>query len=339
VVDLHLLSHAIALAKHGTYARAAEALHVSQPTLSRQIASLEAALGVRLFDRGRKGVSPTAFGRLLLHRASLLVLEAADFERDIELLQELKVGELRVGSGVYPAELSVGTAVGRLAARHPGLRVNVTTGDWRDAIAAVLSGDSDIAVVELSVLEGDKRLNIELLPPHDAVFYCRPGHPLLSERDLTLERIFDFPFAGPKLAPRVAAMLSRALRRPTVEEGTGDFLPSIKVDTVGLAKDAVAASNAFGVAPATAITDSVALGRLVPLALRPQWLHTGYGFAWLKNRSLSPAARAFIVEMTAVEAQLANSEKRLLKAISPSVPNEPPGEREVPTRAASGRRV
>jgi len=337
VVDLTLLSHALALARHGNYARTAEALHISQPALSRQIAALEDSLGVRLFDRGRKGITPTAFGRLLLHRASLLVSEAAGFERDVQLLQELRVGEVRVGSGVYPAELSVGTAAGRLSVRHPGLRIDITTGDWRDAIQAVLSGQSDVAVVELSVLEGDERLVLEPLPGHDAVFYCRTGHPLLSEKELTLERIFDFPFAGPKLAPRVAAMLMRALKRVSVEQGTGDYLPSIKVDTVALAKDVVAASNAFSLAPATAITDSVAMGRLAALPLRPPWLHTAYGFVWLESRSLSPAAQAFIAEMRAVETALVASEKPLLEVIATTNPIGTPIRRRVASKIASGQ--
>jgi DNA-binding transcriptional LysR family regulator len=267
----------------------------------------------------------------------MLVSEAAGFERDVQLLQELRVGEVRVGSGVYPAELSVGRAAGRLAVRHPGLRIDVTTGDWRDAIQAVLAGQSDVAIVELSVLQGDERLVLEALPGHDAVFYCRTGHPLLSEKELTLERIFDFPFAGPKLAPRVAAMLIRALRRAHVEQGTGDYLPSIKVDTVALAKDVVESSNAFSLAPATSITDSIAMGRLVALPVRPAWLQTNYGFVWLKSRSLSPAAQAFIAEMRTVESALAASEKPLLEVLVPPVSSIPLPRRRTALRAANGR--
>ena len=76
-IDLHLVEHAIALAQHRRYARAAKALHISQPTLSRSIAALEESLGVRLFDRGRGGVEPTVFGRLLLERGAVLLADAA----------------------------------------------------------------------------------------------------------------------------------------------------------------------------------------------------------------------------------------------------------------------
>ena len=74
-LDLRLLESAIALAHHRSYARASKALHVSQPTLSRSIAGLEDSLGVRLFDRGRGGVDPTPFGRLLLERGAALLAD------------------------------------------------------------------------------------------------------------------------------------------------------------------------------------------------------------------------------------------------------------------------
>jgi DNA-binding transcriptional LysR family regulator len=69
VLDLRLLHQALVLEHHRNFARAAEALNLTQPALSRSIAGLEAALGERLFDRTPQGVEPTAFGRMLLARA------------------------------------------------------------------------------------------------------------------------------------------------------------------------------------------------------------------------------------------------------------------------------
>ncbi len=269
MIDLTLLSHALALAKLRNYARAAEQLHVSQPTLSRHIAALEASLGVRLFDRNRSRVEPTAFGRRLLQRAGVLVSGAVDLEREIKLMQGLEVGELLVGAGVYPAELSLGTALGRLTSKHPGLRIDVTTGDWRFIIQAVLAGHIDLAVVELSVLEHQPRLAKAPLPRHDGVFYCRAGHPLLEDNALTMKRVLEFPFVGPKLAARVGGPMARSVGGGTRDPGTGDYLPSIKVDTVKLATDAVASSNAVSAAPISSIMAEVSAGRLVPLPVSP----------------------------------------------------------------------
>jgi len=311
VIDLMLVAHAFTLSTHGNYARAAEALRISQPALSRQIVALEASLGVRLFDRSRRGVEPTAFGRLLLQRAGTLLSDAAELERQIGMIQGLEVGELRVAGGMYAAELSLGTALGRLTAKHPGLRVEVTTGDWRSILRAVIDRELDLAIAELSEIQRDPRLLVEPLPRHPGVFYCRSGHPLLRQKAPTLKRVFAFPFVGPNLVARLGDPMSAALRRGEAEPGKADYPPPIQVDTVRLAKDIVASSDAFSIAPLVSIAADVRAGRLVALPPRPAWLHTNYGFVYARNRTLSPAAKAFMAEFRIVEAEIVAEAQRL----------------------------
>ena len=105
-IDLRLLGHAVALAHHRSYARAAKTLHVSQPTLSRGITGLEQSLGVRLFDRGRGGVVATSFGRLLLERGAALLAGEVALRREIQQLAGLEAGELVVGAGPFSAAIS-----------------------------------------------------------------------------------------------------------------------------------------------------------------------------------------------------------------------------------------
>ena len=80
--DLRLIGLAVALSEHGNVRRAADALSLSQPSLSRGIAELERSFGVPLFDRTRKGVVPTAFGRVLLDKGSALPLLALDQQQE-----------------------------------------------------------------------------------------------------------------------------------------------------------------------------------------------------------------------------------------------------------------
>ena len=117
MIDLKQLHYAITLAKHGNYARAAEALDMSQPALSRSISGFEATLGVMLFNRTRKGVEPTAFGERLLARGETLLTGARELERDLVLMQGLDLGVLQIGAGPYPADMCVGRAIGNLARR------------------------------------------------------------------------------------------------------------------------------------------------------------------------------------------------------------------------------
>jgi DNA-binding transcriptional LysR family regulator len=319
VIDLKLLRHALTLARHRNFARAAEALDLSQPALSRSIAGLETALGAQLFNRTRQGVVPTAFGERLLARGGSLLADAAELERELRLMRGLEAGVLRVGAGPYPADLCVGPALGRLASQHPGLRIELNTGDWRGIVKEVLDVRLDLAVVELSIVAQDARLQTEPLPRHGAAFYCRAEHPLLREREPTVEQAFAFPFVCTKLPARVGRMFYRLAKSGAIDPDTGDYLPPVKVDTVALATATVLTSNAIALAPLGLIADGVQAGRLATLPFSEPWLHTHYGFVHLRNRALDPAALAFMAEVRAVEAEQRRRESVMDARPTPSM--------------------
>jgi DNA-binding transcriptional LysR family regulator len=309
-LDARALRNVLTLAAHGSYRRAAEALHLSQPALSRSVAALEADLDVRLFDRGRRGVTPTRFGQLLVERGHSLIAGLDDIQREIKLMRGLEVGELSVAAGLYPAEMSVGTAIGRLSARHPGLRISLLAAPWREVADAAAAGQVDVAVVELSPLEGTARLVLEPLPTHPALLVCRPGHPLLAERRLSPEKVFAYPFAGPRLPPRVGAALRPVAPAMKLDVSGTDLLPPLHVESIALAKRIVAAGDAIAALPGVLVTEELAAGTLAALGWRPAWLRTGYGFVYRRDRTLSPAAIAFINEVRAEEAALAVAKDR-----------------------------
>ena len=108
-----------ALAKHHHFGLAAKALRVSQPALTRSLKQLEAELGVTLFDR--QGVTPTPFGEIVLRHGERAAAEFHELMREVALAKGLEVGELRIASGPYPADISGERAIGILSARHPNL--------------------------------------------------------------------------------------------------------------------------------------------------------------------------------------------------------------------------
>jgi DNA-binding transcriptional LysR family regulator len=317
MLDLKLLIHAMTLARHRNFARAADALHLTQPALSRSIAGLEAALGEKLFDRTRQGVEPTSFGQMLLARAQPLVDDATELERDFRLLRGLQIGELRVGAGAYAADLSVGPAIGRLLARHPQLRVELATADLRTLVAELLQRKLDLAVIELSLVEGETAIATEALPEHAALFYCRSGHPLAQHAAPSLDEVLAFPYVGTRLPQRVNPDFLQLARAGRIDADTGDYLPPVLVASVQLAKQVVLHSDAVSAAPLALLAGDVRAGRLLPLPLRADWMHTRYGFAYLRDRQLSPAAQAFMAELRAVEAGMVALADSLRQATEP----------------------
>jgi DNA-binding transcriptional LysR family regulator len=204
VIDLKLLHNALILARYRNFARAAEALDMSQPALSRSIAGFEATLGAQLFKRTRTGVEPTAFGERLLARGHELLSQANELERELALMQGTEVDLLRIGAGIYAADICVGPTLARLASQYPNLRVEMNTSSWRTVLEEVLSGRLDFAVMETSVAEHHPRLRSESLPPHPAALYCRADHPLAKKIPRVIDEVFAYPLVGPKLPARAA---------------------------------------------------------------------------------------------------------------------------------------
>src|ERR1017187_1547119 len=113
-IHVKLLHCALALADHKNFRRAAQASHISQPSLSRYIQDIERQVGTRLFEREVGGVTPTDAGKVFLEHAREVVARSADLEREMDLLRGLEKGELRIGAGTYPSAMIVDRAVAKI---------------------------------------------------------------------------------------------------------------------------------------------------------------------------------------------------------------------------------
>ncbi len=125
-ISLRLIEQTLVLGETGNFARAAERLGITQPTLTRNIATLELNLGVRLFDRGRGGAVPTVFGQAVIDRGASLLRDASALRAELQALAGLEMGQLNIAAGPYTAEDLVGPAVAQLVNLRPGLHVRVT---------------------------------------------------------------------------------------------------------------------------------------------------------------------------------------------------------------------
>src|SRR5262249_2130029 len=104
-MDLRSLRHATCLAEEGNYARAALRLNITQPALSRSIQALEAEVGLKLFDRNRSGVRPTAAGELLIAEGTRLLHDQQSLERQLVDMQTGALGDVAVGFGPLAASI------------------------------------------------------------------------------------------------------------------------------------------------------------------------------------------------------------------------------------------
>jgi DNA-binding transcriptional LysR family regulator len=146
-LDLTRLRVLAAVARTGSVTAAARELHYAQPSVSHHLARLDAEAGIPLLQRAGRGVRLTEAGRLLAARAEEILGRVEGAQRELDALAGLRAGRARLAA--FPSALAtlVPDAVARLADDHPGVSVGLLEAEPPEAVAALASGEVDVALV------------------------------------------------------------------------------------------------------------------------------------------------------------------------------------------------
>ena len=219
-LDLRKLRYFIAVADELNFGRAAEALMIAQPVLSRQIRALEAELGVQLFLRDKRGTALTDEGRMLRDEAGPLLAAAAGVRRRVATAAR---GEAIFTVGFMPG-LTVSGAVSAFQQSLPEVEVRVMRTGWEEQVQVLLDGRADVSYLRTPFSAAG--IESELLFTEPRVAMLPTGHELAGAlhvdlRDLTSERLLQDPAAVPEWAALATEFRRRGPGRPpsrTVEE-------------------------------------------------------------------------------------------------------------------------
>ncbi|WP_017591931.1 transcriptional regulator CynR [Nocardiopsis potens] len=144
--ELRHLRYLLAVAEHANFTRAAEDLHISQPTLSQQVRQLEKALGVQLLDRTGRTVRLTDAGEAYAHYARRALRDLAAAERAVLDVQDLSRGHLRLGMTPTFTVYFIGPLVAGFHARHPGVTFDIKEGSQDRIESALLDDRLDLGI-------------------------------------------------------------------------------------------------------------------------------------------------------------------------------------------------
>lgn len=199
------LRHLISVAQTGSFSRSAEAMHLTQPALSRSVRALEQELGIPLFDRIGRHSELTAFGREMLGRARALVAEADALRDRGRQLREGAAGTVRVGLGSGPGAILMTPFLQHMTVHHPGVRTEVARGSTDLLVHSLRERLLDALVVDLRALRPAPDLALDVVHEMRAAFMCRTDHPLARlQRDLRFEEVQRYPVASTPLSDQVA---------------------------------------------------------------------------------------------------------------------------------------
>ena len=188
-MELRHLRHFLAVLEHGSILRAAEAVHLTQPALSRSIQTLEGELDVRLLERGRRGIAPTPHGLLLARHARTLVAQAEEARAALRGLRTDGSAHLAVGVGTHLAGLALPRVIAALVAELPRLSVGVRDGNGEELIEALQRGQIDVALCAWPADGVPPDLVFEELLRSDLAVACGAAHPLARRRRVSLAEL------------------------------------------------------------------------------------------------------------------------------------------------------
>src|SRR6185312_4413829 len=154
-LNLHLLRLFSTVVQTGSFSRAADTLHISQPAISKGVRDFEMQVGCRLLDRTSRGVRPTREGQALLQHAETLFAAERAAEDELLSLRNLEAGSLRIGASTTIATYMIAEHLGVFRRQYPGIDLHVVSANTRDIAELMLAHDIEIALVEGPVEDHD----------------------------------------------------------------------------------------------------------------------------------------------------------------------------------------
>ncbi len=319
--EIRFLRSALALEEHRNFARAARSLHISQPSLSRSIQSLEQLAGVQIFERGAGRVEVTDAGEIFLKCAQEVMAHSSDLGREMELLRGLAKGELQVGAGTYVGVKYVDRAIARIVREHPEVRLRVANDNWANLLPLLRRRDLDLAVIDVRAAAADQELHVTRLTRRQGYLAVRPGHPLLSQTGkLSMADVLHYPFVSTSRFP--SAVLRQLVSGSATDENSSrpglKTLPSIACESLTMMKNIAQESDAVALLPLNMLLADLEAKAIAVLPVVLPMLQSEFGIVRLARRSLSPLGELFVRTLLEVDAEVAAVEERAAKKLFPA---------------------
>jgi len=288
-VDLRQLEIFVKVADLGSFSRAAEALFLTQPTISEHIRTLEDELGVRLLDRLGRGAAVTPAGQLLLSHAQRLLAQAREARQAMDGFLGRMSGELLVGASTIPGEYILPVLIGRFKEKFPDISITLLIGDSRAAVDWVAEGRAEIGIVGARLPQ--RGVDYRELMADDVVVVVPSVHPLHGRRQITLDELRGEPLLIRERGSGTRAALERALADAHVDLGA--FRIVGEMGSTQAIKQAVKAGVGLSVISRRAVDDECKNGLLWALRIKDLKVARSFYLAFHRERSRSPLAEAF----------------------------------------------
>lgn len=282
---LHQLRIFHAVAQNGSFARAAEALHLSPPTLSLQVKQLSESVGQPLFEQLGKKIYLTAAGRTLAAACEDIEARMERLGEDLAALQGVERGSVKLAI-LTTVKYTVPKLLGGFCAAHPGIDVAMVVGNREKLLQRLAGNEDDLYIMGQPPEQMD--VVSEPFADNPLVLVAPPDHPLVGKKRIAPERLRSEPFilrepgSGTRLTSEKFFADHGITMKNRLEVGSNEAI-----------KQTVAGGLGLAVLSAHTVTAELALGELVQLDVRGFPLIRRWHVVVPRGKRLSAAAQAF----------------------------------------------
>ena len=296
--DLHVL---MAVVQAGSMNKAAALLHTTQPAISRSIAELERAIGVRLLDRNPRGVEPTGYGRALLDGGAAMFDDLRQAVKNIEFLADPVAGEMRVACNPILATSFVSAVFDRLSRRYPRMRFHALVKPAESLRRDLIERNVDLLVARRFGDLADEGLGFEFLFSDAYVVAAGAQNPWTRRRRIKLAELTNEAWTLPPPETPPGLVATEAFRLSGID------YPRVAVATVApeMRISLLATGRFLSIFPDSVVRFPAGRPEIRVLPVELPVAPVSVGIVTLKNRTLSPVARLFIEHAREVAKPLA----------------------------------
>ncbi|MCS2608311.1 LysR substrate-binding domain-containing protein [Halomonas dongshanensis] len=289
----------IALDEQRNLHRAARQLGISQPAASKLLGDLEAGLGVRLFERQPRGLTPNWYGEVMIRQAHSVLSALRHTGEELSALHDGHQGTVAVGTVMAPAVTLLTSAIERVHRDRPALKISVDVDVSKALVPRLLEGELDFAITRIPAGSDIEHFVFEEIGEEQLCFICREGHPLAHDATPTLTDMATFPWAlqppGALMRQRVDSLfLHHQIAPPRQVVDTADLLVSLAL---------VSKSDTLTVITRETADLLCAPHRFRRLTFDETLSVQPYGLVSLRHRRLSPGAAVLMSELRSLVAR------------------------------------
>lgn len=280
----------VALGEHRNLHRAAQAVHLAQPSASKVVQELEKLFGVPLFERQPRGMQPTELGTEVFAYARRTLVELQRFSEDLDSKSRGGYGQLIVGAIMGAAPDVVARAMADMKKERPLLSIRLMGETSDEIVQFLLEGKIDLAVGRFSNPEQHNLIDYEVLGNEVLCIVARTGHPLSLDHRLQLSMLAESPWILQPLTSPARQILEQEFGQAGMKTPAN----VVECTSVFATLQLLQKTDAIAMLPESVIRDHLKAGLLVQLPLAVGKSLPGFGILTKRGEPLSPTAQEFV---------------------------------------------